>query len=280
MKKALIICGLSAAMLLVCLFACSSQADEPPAPSAAQTQPVETPTPTETPEPEETSPQVEPMSVTKRLPTQDELLGMFQTAYDMGQMYKDFGDDDFVLAQELDELHFFFEVDSEFNKPADLDEQYKAWRPGGNNQTQAPAAVQLFTDCNQTLYAVDTVNIRASYSTSSTKLGSLTRGQSITCTGTGINDASGWSRVQLSDGTVAYMVSSYLSTTMPAQNPGGGSGGTQQTTPPPANNPSGGQSNIVGGTDWNKHHIDPTQSSVFQRPDNPWDTDYKLDLGD
>ena len=77
--------------------------------------------------------------------------------------------------------------------------------------------VQLFTDCNETVYATGTVNIRASYTADSEKLGSLNKGDSVTRTGIAIADteAEGWSRVELSDGTVAYISSKYLSTTKP-----------------------------------------------------------------
>ena len=77
--------------------------------------------------------------------------------------------------------------------------------------------VQLFTDCNETVYATGTVNIRSSWSAESEKLGSLNKGDSATRIGTAISgtEAEGWSRVELSDGTVAYISSKYLSTTKP-----------------------------------------------------------------
>ena len=79
--------------------------------------------------------------------------------------------------------------------------------------------VQLFTDCNETVYATGTVNIRASYTADSEKLGSLNKGDSATRTGTAIagTEAEGWSRIQLSDGTTAYISNQYLSTTKPVQ---------------------------------------------------------------
>ena len=86
--------------------------------------------------------------------------------------------------------------------------------------------VQLFTDINETVYATGTVNIRASYTADSDKLGSLSVGQSVTRTGTSIagTEAEGWSRVELSDGSTAYVSNKYLSTTKPvAQQPSGGS---------------------------------------------------------
>ena len=86
--------------------------------------------------------------------------------------------------------------------------------------------VELFTEVNETVYATGTVNIRASYTADSDKLGSLSVGQSVTRTGTSIagTEAEGWSRVELSDGTTAYISNKYLSTTKPVtQQPSGGS---------------------------------------------------------
>lgn len=82
---------------------------------------------------------------------------------------------------------------------------------------EAEPEVQLFTDVEETVYATGTVNIRASYTADSEKLGSLSRGQSVTRTGTSIQgtEAEGWSRVQLSDGSTAYISNKYLSTTKP-----------------------------------------------------------------
>ncbi len=100
--------------------------------------------------------------------------------------------------------------------------------------------VELFTEVNETVYATGTVNIRASYTADSDKLGSLSVGQSVTRTGTSIagTEAEGWSRVELSDGTTAYISNKYLSTTKPVtQQPSGGStqgkpsGQTQQQQP-------------------------------------------------
>lgn len=78
-------------------------------------------------------------------------------------------------------------------------------------------AVQLFEDCNETIYATGTVNIRASYTADSEKLGSLNTGDSVTRTGIAISgtEAEGWSRIQLNDGTTAYISNQYLSTTKP-----------------------------------------------------------------
>lgn len=121
----------------------------------------------------------------------------------------------------------------------------------GTFEGSGSVEVELFTEVNETVYATGTVNIRASYTADSDKLGSLSVGQSVTRTGTSIagTEAEGWSRVELSDGTTAYISNKYLSTTKPvAQQPSGGStqgkpsGQTQQQQPtqqPTQQQPSG-----------------------------------------
>ena len=121
-----------------------------------------------------------------------------------------------------------------------------------DQQEDLTEEVQLFTDCNETVYATGTVNIRESYTADSNKLGSLSVGQSIVRTGTSIagTEAEGWSRVELSDGTVAYISSKYLSTTKPVvqqqqqQQTSKPSGGTttqqQQQQPQQPSEPQGG----------------------------------------
>lgn len=261
MKKALLY-GLSAVMLLS-LAACGTAEAEPsdgPDPahttSAVQTEPPQE-TPAVTAAPDNV---VEPLSAngsgTTRKPTQEELNGFFERAYVSGDDLRGVLPDEDIIDIELVELSFIVSVENaDLETPADLEAQYRAWRAEAHpaTSTQAPpqAEVQLFAECHEEVYALDQVNLRASYTTSSTKLGSLTRGQSITRVGIAIagTEAEGWSRVQLSDGTIAYMVSSYLSTSKPTTqtNPNGTKqpGGTQQTgggtyTPPPgqAGNPA------------------------------------------
>ncbi len=107
---------------------------------------------------------------------------------------------------------------------------------GGEPSEGEVQEVVLFTDCNETVYATSTVNIRESWSADSDRLGSLAKGESVTRTGTSIKDteADGWSRVKLGDGTIAFISTKYLTTTKPAvqqQKPSGGSGKTQAKTP-------------------------------------------------
>lgn len=92
------------------------------------------------------------------------------------------------------------------------------------NQEEAPTEddtldeIDLFAEVEETVYAISAVNIRASWSTDSDKLGSLTSGDSVTRIGIGIagTEAEIWSKVVLPDGSIAYAGSSYLSTTKPA----------------------------------------------------------------
>lgn len=106
-----------------------------------------------------------------------------------------------------------------------------------------PQEIYTFTDCNETVYATSQVNLRKGPSTEYDKVGSLSTGNSVTRTGIGTGDYSSWSRVQLSDGSIVYVSSNYISTTKPTaqQNSGGsttqnktnnGGGGTTQTTTP------------------------------------------------
>ena len=82
----------------------------------------------------------------------------------------------------------------------------------GNSNNKTPSSTPTFTSVNQTVYATeDDINVRANYSTESTKLGTLAKGDSVTRIGIGTN---GWSKVTYK-GQTAYIVSEYLSTTKP-----------------------------------------------------------------
>ena len=76
-----------------------------------------------------------------------------------------------------------------------------------NNSSKKPT----FKNTNQKVYAKSEVNVRSSYSTSSNKLGTLKKGDSVTRIGTGNN---GWDKVTY-NGKTAYILSSYLTTTKP-----------------------------------------------------------------
>lgn len=73
-----------------------------------------------------------------------------------------------------------------------------------------------FTSKNQTVYATSQVNVRSSYSTSSSVLGVLQVGDSVTRTGLATKSVNGilWSKVTY-NGKTGYISSSYLTTTKP-----------------------------------------------------------------
>lgn len=115
--------------------------------------------------------------------------------------------------------------------------------------------IDPFTEANETVWATGTVNIRASWSADSSKLGSLGAGNSVTRTGIGKDDADGWSRVTLSDGSTAYISNKYLSTTKPVQQSQSGqsTNSAQQQTQPAS---SGGKGDFVPGPGYNRGSVD------------------------
>jgi len=74
--------------------------------------------------------------------------------------------------------------------------------------TEAPADTSGVTAANDTVYALDTVNIRSEANESGSVVGRATVGTSFTRTGT---TADGWSQVEY-NGTTAYIKSDYLTT--------------------------------------------------------------------
>lgn len=118
-----------------------------------------------------------------------------------------------------------------------------------DQQEDLTEEVQLFTDCNETVYATGTVNLRNGAGTSFEKVGSLNTGDSVTRTGIAITgtEAEGWSRIQLSDGSTVYVSNKYISTTKPAPQQqqqqtskpsGGGTTQQQQQTQQPSSDTS------------------------------------------
>ena len=107
---------------------------------------------------------------------------------------------------------------------------------GAGNAESDLEEVDPFTEVNETVYATGTVNLRSGPSTAHDKVGSLNKSDSVTRVGIGTADAEGWSRIQLSDGSLVYVSNKYLSTTKPVvqqqqtSKPSGGSTTTQQQT--------------------------------------------------
>lgn len=82
----------------------------------------------------------------------------------------------------------------------------------GNNNKPVDET-PTFTSVNETVYATGDINVRKSYTTSSSIVGTLKKGEAVTRTGKGSN---GWSKVSYK-GTTAYISSSLLTTTKPEE---------------------------------------------------------------
>ena len=122
--------------------------------------------------------------------------------------------------------------------------------------------VQLFTEVNETVYATGTVNLRSGPSTAHDKVGSLNKSDSVTRVGIGTADAEGWSRIQLSDGSIVYVSNKYLSTTKPVVQ-------QQQTSKPSSgqqSKPSGGQQSKPSESTQQQQ----TQQTETQPSDDGW----------
>lgn len=107
-----------------------------------------------------------------------------------------------------------------------------------------------FTEVNETVYATTSVNVRASYSADSDKVGSLSAGASATRTGVGDN---GWSRIVYGD-SVAYVSSDYLTTTKPSTNTG-----STQTSKPSTGSSSSSGGTSSGGTQSGSNQMTPEE---------------------
>ena len=123
-------------------------------------------------------------------------------------------------------------------------------------------AVDPFTEVNETVYATGTVNLRSGPSTAHDKVGSLNKSDSVTRVGIGTADAEGWSRIQLSDGSIVYVSNKYLSTTKPVVQ-------QQQTSKPSSgqqSKPSGGQQSKPSESTQQQQ----TQQTQTQPSDDGW----------
>lgn len=137
-KKGIVILLVLMLMVMIGCKAESQPQDE--APQATESNEVEQSAPIESDAPAEQSEKVEPMAVTLPKVSQEELVNYFQMIYDMCQSTSStdpYYDDDFMQELELSQLNIFFDVDPVFEKPADLDAQYLAWREA--QQTEMPA---------------------------------------------------------------------------------------------------------------------------------------------
>ena len=261
MKKTLIYA--LALALALSLTACGQpNAEQPtdPAPGTSTPEPIATPEPIKdtTPKTTEDAQSPEDGQALEEL-NHDELIAIFEENYEISKSIYN-SDDEEVIRSELEMIKIIVKS-MDKSLPSDYETQYRAWRQSVNQQTQQASEVVLtFTDCNETVYATGTVNLRSGPSTDDEKVGALNKNQSVTRIGIGTGDYVSWSKVKLSDGSEVYVASKYLTTTKPASQPsskpsGGGTsstGGSQQT--------QGGATiiddttglNIVNGSDINK----------------------------
>ena len=130
---------------------------------------------------------------------------------------------------------------------------------GAGNAESDLEEVDLFTEVYETVYATGTVNLRSGPSTAHDKVGSLNKSDSVTRVGIGTAEAEGWSRIQLSDGSIVYVSNKYLSTTKPVVQ-------QQQTS-----KPSGGQQSKPSGGQQSKPSESTQQQQTQQTETQPSD---------
>ena len=82
----------------------------------------------------------------------------------------------------------------------------------GNVQNITQIDTPTFSTVNETVYAKNNTNIKSSYTTTSTNIGTLAKDQSIKRTGISSN---GWSKVETSSGAIGYIATTDLTTTPP-----------------------------------------------------------------
>ncbi len=89
---------------------------------------------------------------------------------------------------------------------------------GSGSKSNSSQSAPTFTEKDETVYATDSVNVRSSYSTSSSVIGSLSAGDSVKRTGLATKAVNGitWSRVSY-NGRTGYVSSSYLTTEKPEE---------------------------------------------------------------
>ena len=278
MKSKYLAFGLSA-LLILSLASCGGQQTPKPEEPKQEVQQAEPISAQPVVSPEEVKREIMP-TASEQLQeiTHDELIEVFEKEYEISKgVYNSDSED--TIQGEL--LAIQFTVDSmDKSLPSDYEAQYRAWRPSVVQQ-QAPVQAQAltFTEVNEQVWATGTVNLRSGPSTDNNKLGSLNKGNSVTRVGIGTGDYADWSKVQLSDGSIVYVASSYLTTTKPTT--GGGNTTTQtQTQTQTQTKPSGGTPQQAQGTPQGNYTsdgvymgVDPSQhgkGGSGSISSNPW----------
>lgn len=217
--------------------------------------------------------------------TQEALYAIFEDVYstEHGKHPGDWSVD-FQITDEIGKVNKA--IPEDVKAPDDVRAQYTEWRAARVETDSAtvpaeatPEQSYTFDEVYEAVYATSQVNIRSGPGVEYGKVGSLGRGEGITRTGIGTGEYSKWSRVEFSDGTIAYIASSYLSTSKPvantpksqtqtSSNNGGssqsqsGSSGTQS--------PSSSQDELGSSDDWRQNmrtdvegFIDPAGGSYI-----------------
>ena len=281
---------LSLALIVGAIAACGQNAQTPEAsPEATPTvEPTVEPTAEPTPEPTENADQgeVAPLSQGDRENANGVTLHeVFQDVYEDNAITKEclaeIGTTSTIeedVQAEIDAIPTMANAYS-FTLPDDYIQQYLDWRPGGIGSYGQDQ--YTFEDCDETVYATDTVNERTGPGTTFDVVGTMARGESATRIGKGTGDISDWSKVQLADGSIVYMHNSLLSTTKP-QDQTQPSIGTKPSTGnqggvtgnKPSTGGSDGGSTGGGSSGGYNEYIDPSANdpTIHQRP-----TEFVLD---
>ncbi len=247
MKKA-ILTTLILSLLLTALTACGAQAQQP---QAQQPEPTPQENQTEPPKPVQLS------EAEKAEISQEELEAIFENVYTTAsENHPEDWSLDFQISDEVGKISKAIPEDKK--APANMREIYIEWRSAqlpsmdqGQEITAEPETESdiendySFNECNETVYAISAVNLRSGPGTEFEKVGGLKTGESVTRVGIGFGDCEGWSLVKLSDGSIVYVSSNYISTTKPA--------------PKQANKPSGSQNS--GGTTQSSSQNSDSQSN-------------------
>lgn len=156
--------------------------------------------------------------------TQDALYAIFEDVYSTEHdKHPEDWSVDFQITDEIGKVNKA--IPEDVKAPDDVRAQYTEWRAARVETDSAivpaeatPEQSYTFDEVYEAVYATSQVNIRSGPGVEYGKVGSLGWGEGITRTGIGTGDYSKWSRVEFSDGTIAYIASSYLSTTKPVAN--------------------------------------------------------------
>ena len=124
----------------------------------------------------------------------------------------------------------------ESNEPEETSPVDTSVEAGGDGEVTPEPEVDPFTEVNEQIWATSGVNLRSGPGVGYDKVGSMSKGQQAARTGIGIDEAEGWGRIQLLNGDIVCVSSSYISTTHVQQSTNNGgsitttSGQTQTQT--------------------------------------------------